>query len=301
MILEILIYLTTASYALAEGEWFSALEKPENIPYTSVNGISRESMLLEMSSKYSMSTAACKKTPYLPSDMLAYLPSSENAGLLGGILLNTHRQKETHRNELSIWNIANSSLTVEPYAFMKDYEDNTLCKDSRFIKKMGNTIAKHEQHSVDRVAVCEAWHNYFKLTKTNKNQSIVQKALWKAHSLSLFHVWLTRRRDFQTALSSKLVPPEEFRLWMSWNKTVSTILPRSNYNSCASSMWPYLEQAMPSCILGKKTLCAQNLAQSSQWSAVFGKTLLKPLLRLLKDENIDSAVKAISYEVPASQ
>jgi hypothetical protein len=289
----------------------SVLAEAHHNVYVDINHTkySRISMVREMDQKYGMVKSFCPLN-VKSNEMTHTYPFTGYSGLFGGTFLNTYRQFETKRHKYSIWSYPNSSLTVEPYHYMKDYEAGRRCQDSIFIKNFGkqDVVLTHKSGkaftSMNRVKVCQAWQMFYKTVdyyqegkwsaeQKQKYKSKIQSFLWNAHSLSLLHNWSYNKVTFEKDLSLGRIPKQEYQQWMSWNQFVIKFLPRLNRPSCAKNMFPYLDTAMPMCILGEGKLVK---GEESECRPAFD-FLLTPVLNSFKSYNLDVAIRSGYYEV----
>jgi hypothetical protein len=246
-----------------------------------------------------------------PQEMLETLPELEHFGLLGGIYLNTFQQMRTERPSLFIWNQSNSVLTVDVYHYMQAYLEGLRCEESPFIQKRGNPVADWQKgfrsFKVSHSDVCQSWYDYFKAVDKKQNGKSLpvkrlQRLLWRAHSYSLFHVWVLNYDEYYQTLKTRAVPYNEFYLWNSWNHFVASFLPSLNVNSCAQAMWPFLETAMPPCEFpgpegspAYSCTFSKDLTSLKEWIKWYGLISFTGFYHSFSelDDSIDAAAKEI--------
>ena len=215
--------------------------------------VERLSMVAEVDEKFG-ARSLCKESAKTDA-MLEELPQLTQFGLFGGIYLNTYQQLKTFRDQFLIWERSNSSLNVDVYYYMKAFEQGLSCSESAYIHQKGNKVARWSgrwEKEIDHVDVCVAWHDYFRFyeeqaNKNKFNRRALQRKMWRAHSYSLFHVWVLNYDSYYDSLKHEKVPSWEFNQWNAWNRFVAAFTPSLNLNSCAHTMWPFLGTAMPEC------------------------------------------------------
>ncbi len=213
----------------------------------------RLSMVAEVDEKFG-ARSLCKESAKKET-MLKELPQLSQFGLFGGIYLNTYQQLKTFRDQFLIWERSNSSLNVDVFYYMKAFEQGLPCSESPYIQQKGNKVARWSgrlKKEIDHVDVCVAWYDYFRFyqeqsQKNQMNRRALQRKMWRAHSYSLFHVWVLNYDDYYDSLTKEKVPSWEFYQWNAWNRFVAAFTPSLNLNSCAHTMWPFLGTAMPEC------------------------------------------------------
>jgi len=253
----ITFFFGSLSYAGVPPHFFYDDIKHEyDVPYTAPPGQpSRLAMLKEMGEKFP--NYNCEEDCSSPDPVVR---EACKLGSFGALYVLTTRQISTNRTEKYIWRVPNTSLNIEPYAYMKEMEAGIPCEESGFIKKFPEReiSAGGRGPVVTRVDVCRIWQMYFKSAsaapvrgaeRPQEQISYTQSLLWRGHTTSLAHNYWQYYPEY-TGDARGEVPKEEYQMWMGWNRVVGNIVPRLNERSCGSDSQFTMKQIMPDCIRG---------------------------------------------------
>ena len=149
---------------------------------------------------------------------IAFLASNFNVeiksdpyGLWAGIMHQTRWQQKTKRDHISQWRFVNTTLTIEPYYYGREFEQpNPNCENVQIIEALQDPSLKQ-----GRIKDCRAWFQYFAYVKSSSpQQNQAQQLMWKAHSQSI----TTARERFRVSFSygANDIPIKEYQFWKGW-------------------------------------------------------------------------------------
>jgi hypothetical protein len=181
-----------------------------------------------------------------PGDVTPVEPLGE-FGLWAGIIVQTHWQDDSERDQIALWSLLNQTLSVEPSMYAAELasapeaaDPAALCASSAHVRDHPTTAVGGP--SVDRADVCEAWMTYFVAHKRGTASATLQELFWDAHTVSLVQGLREHRRDVETAATTEL----ERNFWASWFEIVF-ILEALNFPTESSSTVPASNAVMPTC------------------------------------------------------
>lgn len=228
-------------------------------------------------------------------------------GVWGAHFVNTNRQFETGRDEFTLWSYSNFGQVVIPSKFGSEFLKGVSCLDSPTIEELGNSAVKNQSGvEIGLVDICLAWNRFFSLSRglrektslSRKERKLVQHYFWAAHSLSNFHSWSLAKDRFEADRASGKIPKAEARAFNGYARYVSAALPRDNSSSCSAAMWPYLDEAIPQCILGFDKPCKSvgyELGNSRMQRGV--NFFANVYLKTYRTDDFDRVYRTLEYEV----
>lgn len=164
--------------------------------------------------------------------------------LLDGILVQTEWQKDSGRDKSFHWALLNSTLTIEPVVWEREFASLPTNFDRRSLRCADFLLPQDMdlRKTALKQAVCNAWLAYFRASSRLSFWS--QSYLWKAHGLSIQYALTTHSLHLENHQENET--PEEYAFFQGWSR-FALYLETLNFPTTGLVTSPISDRFLPDC------------------------------------------------------